>query len=96
MLSLIHFSSEVTGAKTDMPSHGESLYPKLTTPMTIAVSSENMLLGTTKGPPESPLQVPFPPFSDPAQRNNLGNSGKHLEGGSKGNPTYLNLYGLTN
>ena len=64
MLSLIHFSSGITGAKTDRPSQspfGELEDPKLKTPMRIAVLSEYRLLGTTKGPPESPSQVLFPP-----------------------------------
>ena len=39
---------------------------KLEIPMTTAVSSE-LLSGTTKGPPESPVHTPFPSCSDPAQ-----------------------------
>ena len=51
--------------------------------MTTAVSSD-WLLGTTKGPPESPAHTPFP-FHPPAQR--------WLEHWpwSKGNATYLKL-----
>ena len=51
---MIHFSTEVTGAKTD----GKPQFPlespstKLEIPMTTAVLSD-LLLGTTKGPPES-------------------------------------------
>ena len=57
--------------------------------MTTAVLSD-LLLGTTKGPPESPLQAAFP--SSPAQRYILVFL-KHLEGGSIGNPTYRNFSG---
>ena len=91
---MIHFSTEVTGAKTDKRQFPlESLVPKLETPMTTAVLSD-LLLGTTKGPPESPSQIPFPSSLDPAQRYNLVFL-KHsaLPGGSIGNPTYLNLSG---
>ena len=59
--------------------------------MTTAVLSD-LLLGTTKGPPESPLQVPVPSSLDPTQRCNLGVL-EHWEGGRIGNPTYLNLSG---
>ena len=51
--------------------------------MTTAVSSD-WLLGTTKGPPESPAHVPFP--SDPPAQRWL----EHWPG-SKGNATYLKL-----
>ena len=93
MLALIHFSieEEATEAKTDRrQSPFRSAVTMLETPMTIAVSSD-LLLGTTKGPPESPLQVPFPASLDPAQRYNLIGL-KHSEN-SKGNPTYVNLSG---
>lgn len=51
--------------------------------MTTAVSSD-WLLGTTKGPPESPAHAPFP--SDPPAQRWLA----HWPW-SKGNATYLKL-----
>ena len=92
MLSFIHFSSGITGEKIEWPP--QVVVVKLATPIRIAVSSEDMLLGTTKGPPESPAQIPFPsksPKFDPAQRNKSEGKG---HSGRKGNRTYLNLSGF--
>ena len=64
---MIQSSTAETLAKID---RAQSLFSfkvtKLEIPMTTAVSSE-LLLGTTKGPPESPVHTPFPSLLDPAQ-----------------------------
>ena len=61
ILALIQGSSSATLPKKFAPFWPQKFQFQLGNPMTIAVSSDS-LLGTTKGPPESPAQIPFPTF----------------------------------
>jgi hypothetical protein len=85
---LIQSSSAETLEKTD---NSQSLVISLVVtpleiPMTTAVSSD-WLLGTTKGPPESPAHTPFPSHP-PAQRALALELTLHWWSWSKGNATY--------